>query len=485
MTLRTIAFGDWLASDRGRLVVRWLATILLVAVGTAISWSYFSRPTTLKVAVGPAGSKREAFVAALARSLAESKATVRLKLVPVKGSAEAAALLEADKVQLAVLRSDEPSIADARSIVVLDRRSVVLAMRGDPKAKSATSKDTSPETQETAEDSTATMSSFAPERIAGKRLLVAVDEMGSNLVSVRRLLAHSGLVEPGISIREAPADAIATELAAGRADIAVYLVDPSETGTRIMIAQLTEKLAGAVIVGGVPSPEGLAAIYRDVASTSLATGVFGGIHPLPAEKITTVAMTDELVAESDMSDAIGAQLTRALLDKRGRMLAQSTAFELEAPPLDTLRRFMPHSGVSALINERSTSFLEKYSDQIWLALFAVGLLGSSLMSLGNRLGLSRGSQTAKLLGEVDRLGESIEASTTVEEVDAIRRRIRELARVGIKTVMQRGLDANDPSHPTHWFEFLDEIAVRRRSEIEAASPMPPETSAPLRSVQGR
>ncbi len=485
MTPRTKALGDWLASDRARLVVRWLTTILLVAAGTAITWSYFSRPTTLKVAVGPAGSKREAFVGALARSLVEARAPVRLKLVPVKGSAEAAALLEADKVQLAVVRSDEPRIADARSIVVLDRRSLVLAMRGDPKAKLAAAKDATAESPESAEDSTATMSSFAPERLAGKRLLVAVDELGSNLALVRRLLAHSGLVEPGISIREAPADAIATEMAAGRADVAVYLLDPSETTTRATIAQLTEKLAGAVLVGGVPSSEGLAAIYRDVASTTLAPGVFGGIHPSPAEKITTVAMTDELVAESDMSDAIGAQLTRALLDKRGRMLAQSTAFELEAPPLDALRRFMPHAGVSAVINERSTSFLEKYSDQIWLALFAVGLLGSSLMSLGNRLGLSRGSQTAKLLSEVDRLGESIEASTTVEEVDAIRRRIRELARAGIKNVMRRGLDANHPSHPTHWFEFLDEMAERRRSEIEAASPSPPETSAPLRSVLGR
>lgn len=460
------AAGHRLGSARrglNPLMLRWLVVLSGAVLAGYLVWAYATRPTILTIAVGPPESRRATFVASLADALAESEASVRLKLVPVKDSGEAAAHLDDDKVMLAVVRSDEALIGDARSIAIVERRAVLLVARSSENvapggASPAQSGDDPSEKAPLPEV-------FRPERMLGKRIVVGTDELGSNRALIAKFLAHSGLAEPAVTFTEIPMAAIAATLATNQADIAVLILDVAEPDSRALVAGIAHALSGAITIGGFPSPEGLAAIYRDIAVTTVAAGVFGGLQGLPMQKISTVAITDELVADADMSDAIGAQLTKVLLERRSQMLAESGSFEIETPSLDTLRRYMPHGGVSAHYNEKSTSFLETYSDQIWLGLFALGLIGSSLAGLAHRLGLAGRVKAHPTAARIDELADDIEAATTTDEIDAVRSELRKLAKAQLRLAVNSKTANADTGLPPNWFQTLDDLALRRQHEI--------------------
>ncbi len=459
------AAGHRLGAARGGinpLVLRWLIVLLVAALAGYLTWAYATRPSTLTIAAGPAESRRATFIASLAETLAESEASVRLKLVPVKDSADAAAHLDDDKVMLAVVRSDEALIGDARSIAIIERRAVLLIARS---SESVVAGGASPiQSGDDPSERAPLPEVFRPERMLGKRIVVGTDELGSNRALIAKFLAHSGLAEPAVAVTEIPTTAVAATLAANQADIAALILDVAEPDSRALIATIAQALSGAITIGGFPSPDGLAAIYRDIAVTTVAAGVFGGLQGLPVQKITTVSITDELVADTDLSDAIGAALTKALLERRSQMLAESVSFEMETPPLDVLRRYMPHGGVSAHYNEKSTSFLETYSDQIWLGLFALGLIGSSLAGLSHRLGLRR-AVPDPTAARIDELADDIEAATTAAEIETLRSELRKLAKARLQQAVNSKNANLDAALPPNWFQTLDDLALRRLDEI--------------------
>ncbi len=442
-------------------VVRWLIVLLGLAVVAFQVWSYATRPSTLTIAVGPPGSSREAFVVALAKSLAENATPHRVKLVPVGSADEAAAYLDDDKVKLAVVRSDEARKFDARSIAIVDRRAVFLVARSNERVAAGVSEEYAGD----AGEKPALPEVLKPDRLLGKRIVVGIDDLGSNRALVARLLAHSGLAEPAITLTESPSASIAGLLAENKADVAALVLDVTEPAARALMMGISKALSGAIAIGGPPSPEALAALYRDITVTKIAAGIFGGLHLLPSHPVSTVAITDELVGDSDLSDAVAAQLTKAILERRGRMLAENVSFEIESPPLDALRRYMPHAGVAAHLNERSTSFLETYSDQIWLGLFALGLIGSSLAGLWNRLGLFGRDEPDATAARIEQLADEIESATTVDEIDNMRGELRRLANAQLKMAVNAKSPSLESKLPANWFQTLDDLALRRAQEL--------------------
>lgn len=132
---------------------------------------------------------------------------------------------------------------------------------------------------------------------------------------------------------------------------------------------------------GVPAPEGLVLRLRELMKTDIPIGAFGGLPPIPREALQTVAVTHELVATSRLSQATVTEFLGALVDLRTRMrrLLPRSTFDIEPPSVDTPRRFLPHVGAAAYVNdEEAKTFLETYSEQIWLALFALSIVGSSV-----------------------------------------------------------------------------------------------------------
>src|SRR2546421_944448 len=94
-----------------------------VAAGTLY---YVLRPTTLRIAVGPAGSEDQKLVQLMAQTFARENSAVRLSLVTTEGTTESIALFTAGKADLAVARGDLNLPENAESVAILRKNVVVL-----------------------------------------------------------------------------------------------------------------------------------------------------------------------------------------------------------------------------------------------------------------------------------------------------------------------------------------------------------------------
>src|SRR5437899_3335707 len=99
----------------------------MLAFGVAAGALYYVlRPTTLRIAVGPAGSEDQKLIQLMAQTFARENSAVRLSLVTTEGAAESIALFTAGKADLAVARGDLNLPENAESVAILRKNVVVL-----------------------------------------------------------------------------------------------------------------------------------------------------------------------------------------------------------------------------------------------------------------------------------------------------------------------------------------------------------------------
>src|SRR5580693_1631396 len=117
----------------------WLRLILVVGViGLAsgeslLAYRYYSRPTTLSVAVGSIDGEAAKAMSAIASRLASTDAPVRLKVVDSGTALEAANAFAAGKADLAVVRGDVGDLSQAQAVVVVSHVVVlIIAPPGSP-----------------------------------------------------------------------------------------------------------------------------------------------------------------------------------------------------------------------------------------------------------------------------------------------------------------------------------------------------------------
>ena len=104
----------------------WLRAVLLVGAvilatgGGLFAYRYFTRPTTLTVAVGSIDGEAAKLMSAMANQFALTGAPVRLNVI------DSGTTFSADKVDLAVVRGDVGDLSQAQAVVVVSHMVVLV-----------------------------------------------------------------------------------------------------------------------------------------------------------------------------------------------------------------------------------------------------------------------------------------------------------------------------------------------------------------------
>src|SRR5262245_25205677 len=101
------------------------AGLLLFAAVVATAFLVL-RPTTLRIAVGPAGSDDQKIMQARPQHFTDECGTVRLSVVTTAGPVDSVHVLKDGQADLAVARADEDLPNGAESIAILRKNVVVL-----------------------------------------------------------------------------------------------------------------------------------------------------------------------------------------------------------------------------------------------------------------------------------------------------------------------------------------------------------------------
>lgn len=426
-----------------------LAAILALVATALLAYQWLGQPTTLRVAVGPAGSEDARLMAAVAQSLARTHEEVRLRLVPTSGVAESARMAEIGRADLAVVRSDVGIPASTQTVAILHRDAALL-LATDPSL------------------------SAVPD-LRGKRIGI-VRNPAANLRLLASLLAHY----------DVPADAVTT-VPLGDGQEAGEALREGKVDAVLTVSPLIGRTAGDVVAsigrtGGTPAfvPIGEAAVlarrWPALESVEIARGTFGGTPPRPAETVTTVGVSHRLVAQARLADSVVSELTRLLFVIRPALAVEvPLANQIEAPETSKSASLPVHPGAQAYYEGEVESFFERYGDWFYLLVMCVSILGSAAATLVSRAANRSRARDMALLRQLLAI---VRASRDVEDELELSDLERQADEILAAALARAGTGAIDNAGVAAFTLGLDQarraIAERRAVLVErhAAGPDP-------------
>ena len=423
------------------------AALALVAVIAMSAW-YFERPTVVRVTVAR-DTPDQQLVTAVAAVMSRERETLRLRVTPVENASASAAAIDDGSTDFAVVRTDIDMPRQGQTVAILHRSAVmILAPGGSGVSQIADLKG----------------------RNIGVLTTRSGGEANARLVDV--LLAHYDAGE-GTRKVTLTAEELPQAFAERRIDALIAVGDPSTNQLNDILSTVTA--AGQGQPEFVPVLEGKALAQRSPVfePVEVPRGAFGGATPRPPRDVQTIGVSTRLVARAKLPDSTVGEMVRILFATRPLIAAATPlANRMEAPFTDKGATLPVHPGAAAYLDGEEETFLDKYSDFIYIGAMVVSVLASAAAALASRLTAVNHARSEELMELLlEHLAAARDAPSTA--------RLDELEREA-DTVLAQALEAGSLRHlDTHRVTALGlaldqvRLAIRdRRRKIETGDRTP-------------
>ncbi len=427
-----------------------LVAFALLVVSTVV---YFRRPATLTVAVSPSDAEDFDLMGAAAKLLKRRHAGLRFNLVRTDGVAAAAAALDAGRADLAVVRADVAMPGKGETVVLTHKDAAVLLV---------------PAGSEIARI----------EDLAGKRVGMLSSRPGDTRILLAELAQYDVAPE---AVKTVPLNSPdVADAVTNKSVDAFFAVGPVSDGLLPETVKAVTK-AGGGAPAFLPVAEAAAIAQRsaDYESLEVVRGAFGGMPPRPADEFDTIAVTYRLVASTDLSENTVAALTRFLLSERVALsqIAPS-ASRMEAPSTDKGAPLPAHPGTAAYIDDDESSFLDKYSDFIYIGAMMLGVTASGLSALVGRLANTRSVRVDDLVARLMVIFKDVRAAESWAMLDGAEGEVDAIVSEALDETGLRNLEERRVAALNMAVEQVRSAIRDRRDSLRRATPIPANDRAP-------
>jgi len=328
-----------------------------VAAGTLY---YVLRPTTLRIAVGPAGSEDHKLVQLMAQTFAREGSPVRLAPITTEGAQQSIALFSAGKTDLAVARGDLNLPENAESVAILRKNVVVLWSA--PGLPTKGKKQSAPKVK--------TLDALAGHRVG------VIGRTEANVKLLRVILKESGIDPEKVAVSQFSTSQTA-EMARDPSLDAFMAVGPLKSKITVDAIAATATARGEPKFLPIDVADAIAKKNPIYESEEIPGSIFSSSPARPEDKVDTVSINHLIIAPKSLSDTAVAAFARQLFTNRQQLAReQPTASEIEKPDTDKDAALPAHAGAAAYIDGNERTFLEKYTDYIWGVILVLSGLGS-------------------------------------------------------------------------------------------------------------
>jgi TRAP-type uncharacterized transport system substrate-binding protein len=418
-----------------------LFVVLTLILTTATVWGgriWLRNSETLIFAVGDANSLEARFAAKLATVLKNNSSKLRLKIVPHADSAKALAQFDRRQADLAVLRTDVKVPPRARALAILEHDVVLLISPANKKIKSLA-------------------------ELKKKKIAVLAD--GDNSAGfVRNLLEISDSSDAASRVQMAPPNSTLDKLFAPDGYGAVIAIAHAST---IMKDKRYEQYAkrGGFTINAIDESKALARRNPGISEETLAKGTLSSAPPIPDDDLDTIGLQWLLTAQSRMSTTTAGELARTIYENKAD-LALEDGFASRIEPADTDKDafIVAHQGAAEYINDDTKSFMDRYSDLLYLGAGALSVIGSIFAGFYAKVTRIAPEKASELATAILDIGERVAHATSLDALDALQDELEANLRgvvVGLRdgTISSDGLETFKLG-----YEFVrDEIGMRRES----------------------
>jgi TRAP-type uncharacterized transport system substrate-binding protein len=405
------------------------ATVLASSFGL-LAYRWYVHPVNLSVAVGSLDGELPKAMSALANRLAETNAPVRLHIVTTAGPLESAEAFSSGKTDLAVVRGDVGSLLQAHAVVVMGQAVVLLLARpGSPVTDMADL----------------------------KRVTVGVVGGENNQKIVGVLTKTYELDRANVVFKNL---ALADTRRA---------FDAKEVHAVLIVAPLTEKYLSLVrgLFPNAKAPPVLISIENAGAiaerepafeSYDVPKGALRGAPPAPSEDVTSLKVSFYLVARKSLDNDLVAGFTQALMSAQRDLVGKLPVLAQVKEPDTEAGAYLPvHPGALDYYNGNRESLLDRWSNVIFLAPIALGVLASVLAAGSRFLRSDELTRKGEALDSLYALGKRIRTAQTEANLSEIENDIDEVLtaqRARTATADENTLDAATLNVAAHRLENL-------------------------------
>lgn len=421
-----------------RQVLLFAALTLILTVAT-VAWggrTWLRNSETLVFAVGDGNSLEARFATRLAAVLKNNNSRLRLKIVSNADSAKALAAFDRRQANLAVLRTDAKVPQRARALAILEHDVLLLISPGSKKIKSLA-------------------------ELRKKKIAVLADGDG-NTAFIRNALEISDGSDAGSRVQVAPPNSTLDKLFAPGGYGAVIAIAHAST---LVKDKRYEQYArrGGFTVNAIDEAKALARRNPGISEETLATGMLSSSPAIPDDDIDTIGLQWLLVAQSRMSTTTAGDLARAIYENKAE-LALDDGFASRIEPADTDKDafIVAHQGAAEYINDDTKSFMDRYSDLLYLGAGALSIIGSIFVGIYTKVTRIAPEKASELSTAILDIGERIEHANSLDALEVLQDELEEILRgavIGLRdgTISTDGLDTFKLG-----YEFVrDEIGMRR------------------------
>jgi hypothetical protein len=279
------------------------------------------------------------------------------------------------------------------------------------------------------------------------------------------MLAHYGAAattrEIPLLLQDLP-DALATH----RID-AVFVVGPPTAGPiSDVISVVASTGGGAPIIVPVDS-KALAQASPALESFEVPRGAFGGAIALPTADLQSLGVSTRLVARSTVPDAVVGEVVRILFARRPTIAASvPIANRMEAPATDKGSALAVHPGAAAYLDDDEETFLDKYSDFIYIGAMILSVMASAVAALASRLTAANSARVEELLENLFVHLANARNAWSPDELDELE---RDTDRILVEALQQNSLQVLDQHRVTALGLAIDQVRLAigdRRRYVE-------------------
>jgi len=211
-------------------------------------------------------------------------------------------------------------------------------------------------------------------------------ETNQNVVEALR--EEYGLDRAGVTFKGlAPGDT-RRALAAKQVDALLLVIPLTEKYLAQVRSLFAQNAKAAPVLIAIESAGAIAETRRAYESFDVPKGTLRGAPPVPSDDLTTLRVSFYLVAQKKLDPDTVADLTRSLLAARRNLIGELPILaQVSAPDTDPSAFLSVHPGAAEYYNGTQESFMDKWSNAIYLTPMVLGGLASVLAFAWKFLGV--------------------------------------------------------------------------------------------------
>lgn len=353
-----------------------VAVVLLTAGLVAAVLYIQSRPTYLKIAVGPRGSEDQRLANQLAQYLSRERSKIWLRVIQKNTGMESSEALEKGETDLAVVRRDVGMPKNGQVIAIHRRNVAALIVPPLPPALAAKGKAKAKVKGKAAKG--AVKGAAKPiekvDDLAGKTVVI-IGRTPANVTLLNTILAQYGVAPDKVNKIQVSTDDLTAQLKplAYDALLAIGPIGSKITAEAVAVAAARGKEPPTFLeVGSSEAIEQQNPVYQ---STEIPGGAFGLSRP--AESVETIGVSHYIVAHRDLDDKVAGDFTKLLFAAKQSLGSDQPSFtKIESPDTDKAATLAVHPGALAYLEGEQKTFFERYSEPLYWGLMLLSFFGS-------------------------------------------------------------------------------------------------------------